>query len=73
MKGLYDEDGIDGPWNRAMDRAMKEDAKKIARRGMIPRPKAKGGCPATAEAVEEQGGDCPLCGLGTLDHPSEED
>ena len=23
--GLYDEDGIDGPWERRMDKAMRED------------------------------------------------
>lgn len=27
MSGLYDEDGIDGPFDRAIKRAIKEDAK----------------------------------------------
>jgi hypothetical protein len=42
MRGLEDEDGIDGPWNRMMDRAMKEDARMTEPKIKRPRkPKAE--------------------------------
>jgi hypothetical protein len=53
LSGLYDEDGIDGPFERAMDAAIRDDAKVLRlKREAQPNP--------GSDEAQEQGCTCPV-------------
>ncbi len=57
-RGLYDEDGIDGPFDRAMDAAMREDEAARARQVT----NAIYGCPMCGDAVDSTESGSVFCG-----------
>lgn len=56
---MTDEDGVDGPWEKAMKRAMREDRKAAKRRKQKPPRCAV--CKREVEAVDRFGS-CVNCG-----------
>ena len=62
MSGLYDEDGIDGPWWRRMEAAMREDAKEKAAAMSAADTGTRPAC-AICDEVGGQLARCAACGM----------